>query len=98
MPPARRRHHDAGGSKPRGGGPFRSLFDGGGCPAERESGYIREKFLLEELFRQAPKRIMIVPIPARDPVTGKALEQWLDAPPSVNGGWNDVRDGLDAAS
>lgn len=70
----------------------------GGYPDGRDWDNIQEKFLTEELFRQAAKRIMMLPIPPRDPVTGEALQQWLDAPSSVDGGWNDFRDGLDASS
>ena len=70
----------------------------GGYSDGRDWDNIQEKFLTEELFRQAAKRIMMPPIPSRDPVTGEALQQWLDAPSSVDGGWNDFRDGLDASS
>jgi hypothetical protein len=38
---------------------------------------------------------MMLPIPERDPVTGKPLQQWLEAPSSVDAGLNDFRDGLD---
>ncbi len=70
----------------------------GGYPDGRDWDNVQERFLTDELFRQAAKRIMMLPIPPRDPVTGEALHQWLDAPSSVDDGWNDFRDGLDATS
>ncbi|MYH59150.1 MAG: hypothetical protein F4145_14415, partial [Boseongicola sp. SB0675_bin_26] len=70
----------------------------GGYPDGRDWDNIQERFLTDELFRQAAKRIMMLPIPPRDPVTGEVLQQWHDAPSSVDGGWNDFRDGLDATS
>jgi len=38
---------------------------------------------------------MMLPIPARDPVTGAAMDAWIDAPSSVDADLNDFRDGLD---
>ena len=45
--------------------------------------------------RAAAKRIMMLPIPDKDPVTGEPLHQWLNAASSVDAGLNDFRDGLD---
>ncbi len=68
----------------------------GGYPDGRDWDNIREEFLTEALYRAAAKLIMSLPIPAADPVTGKALTAWLEAPSSVDAGWNEFRDGLDA--
>ena len=68
----------------------------GGYPDGRDWDNIREEFLTEALYRAAAKLIMSLPIPAADPVTGQALTAWLEAPSSVDSGWNDFRDGLDA--
>ena len=38
---------------------------------------------------------MMLPIPARDPVTGGPMQEWMDAPSSVDADLNDFRDGLD---
>ena len=70
----------------------------GGYPEGRDWDNIQEAFLSEEDFRAAAKRIMMLPIPGCDPVTGAPLNQWLDAPSSVDAGWNDYRDGLDASA
>lgn len=70
----------------------------GGYPDGRDWDNIQEEFLTEEDFRAAAKRIMMLPIPGRDPVTGAPLHQWIDAPSSVDDGWNDYRDGLDRSS
>ena len=67
----------------------------GGYPGGRDWDNIPDSVLTEASRRAAAKRIMMLPIPDRDPVTGKALKQWLEAPSSVDGGWNDFRDGLD---
>lgn len=70
----------------------------GGCPDGRGGDNIQDGFLTDEPFRRAARRIMMMPIPPMCPVTGEAQQQWLDAPSSVDGGWNDFRDGLDASS
>lgn len=67
----------------------------GGYPEGRDWDNIQEEFLSDELYRAAAKLIMSLPIPSADPVTGGPLSQWLDAPSSVDAGWNDFRDGLD---
>ena len=41
---------------------------------------------------------MMLPIPNRDPATGKPMLEWHAAPSSVDGGWNDWRTSLDARS
>ncbi len=68
----------------------------GGYPDGRDWDNIQEEFLTEETRRAAAKRIMMLPIPDQDPVTGAPLQEWLDAPSSVDAGLNDFRDGLDA--
>ncbi len=70
----------------------------GGYPEGRDWDNIREEFLTEDLRRAAVKRIMMLPIPAADPVTGGPLHQWIDAPSSVNADLNAFRDGLDPGS
>ena len=67
----------------------------GGYPEGRDWDNIQEEHLTEDLRRAAAKRIMMLPIPARDPVTGGPMEAWIDAPSSVDAGLNDFRDGLD---
>ena len=67
----------------------------GGYPDGRDWDNIQEDYITEETRRAAAKRIMMLPIPARDPVTGDPLREWLEAPSSVDGGLNDYRDGLD---
>lgn len=69
----------------------------GGYPDGRDWDNVQEEFLSEENFRAAAKRIMMLPIPSRDPANGEPIEQWLHAPPSTEG-WNDYRDALDASS
>ncbi len=65
----------------------------GGYPDGRDWDNMREDHIGEEAFRAAVKRIMMLPIPARDPVTGVPMTEWLDAPSSVE--WGGPRDELD---
>ena len=67
----------------------------GGYPDGRDWDNMRQDGLGEDLRRAAAKRIMMLPIPSRDPVTGEAMEEWIDAPSSVDADLNDFRDGLD---
>ena len=67
----------------------------GGYPDGREWDNMQEEHLTLETFRAAAKRIMMLPIPARDPVTGSAMSHWIEAPSSVDAELNDFRDGLD---
>ena len=67
----------------------------GGYPEGRDWDNIQEDHITEETRRAAAKRIMMLPIPARDPVTGAAMQEWIDAPSSVDADLNDFRDGLD---
>lgn len=67
----------------------------GGYPEGRDWDNMQEEHIDLATFRAAAKRIMMLPIPARDPVTGEALTQWIDAPSTVDAGLNDFRDGLD---
>lgn len=66
----------------------------GGYPEGRDWDNIRDDLLTEEGRDAAAKRIMMLPIPARDPATGEAMAAWLEAPSSVDAGWNDYRDAL----
>ncbi|MEL6103725.1 MAG: hypothetical protein AAFR68_20745 [Pseudomonadota bacterium] len=70
----------------------------GGYAGGRDWDNIQEAYLTPELYYQACKRIMMLPIPDRDPATGEIMHAWHDAPSSVDGGWNDWRDGLDASA
>ena len=67
----------------------------GGYPDGRDWDNIQEDHITEETRRAAAKRIMMLPIPSRDPVAGKSMQEWIDAPSSVDAGLNDFRDGLD---
>ena len=67
----------------------------GGYPDGRDWDNMQEEHLTEESRRAAAKRIMMCPIPARDPVTGSIMQEWIDAPSSVDADLNDFRDGLD---
>ena len=67
----------------------------GGYPDGRDWDNMQEEHLTEEIRRAAAKRIMMLPIPARDPVRGEPMREWIDAPSSVDAGWNDFRDALD---
>lgn len=69
----------------------------GGYYGGRDWDNIQQEFLSDEDFRAACKRIMSLPIPDRDPVTGQEMVQWLDAAPSTEG-WNAFRDSLDRTS
>lgn len=67
----------------------------GGYPDGRDWDNIREDLITRADFRAAAKRIMMLPIPSRDPVTGEAMRSWIVAPSSVDADLNDYRDGLD---
>ena len=67
----------------------------GGYPEGRDWDNIQEDHITEETRRAAAKRIMMLPIPARDPVTGGPMQDWIDAPSSVDADLNAFRDGLD---
>jgi uncharacterized protein YjlB len=67
----------------------------GGYPDGRDWDNMQDDHLDEEPRRAAAKRIMMLPIPSKDPVTGNPLHQWIDAPSSVDANLNDFRDGLD---
>ncbi|WP_373354510.1 cupin domain-containing protein [Pseudoroseicyclus sp. CXY001] len=66
----------------------------GGYPDGRDWDNMRGERLDDLAAREAAKRIMMLPIPAKDPVTGAAMDDWLDAPSSVEADLNDFRDGL----
>jgi uncharacterized protein YjlB len=68
----------------------------GGYPDGRDWDNMQEDSITEAARRAAVKRIMMLPIPMRDPATGKPMQDWMDAPSSVDAGLNDYRDGLDA--
>lgn len=67
----------------------------GGYPDGRDWDNCQQEFFTEDLRRAAGKRIMSLPIPARDPVTGQPMHEWIDAPSTVDADLNDYRDGLD---
>lgn len=66
----------------------------GGYPDGREWDNMQEDHISLVEFREAAKRIMMLPIPLRDPVTGAAMREWIEAPGSVDAGLNEFRDGL----
>ena len=70
----------------------------GGYPDGRDWDNIQEAYLTEDAYRATVKRIMMLPIPARDPVTGEPMHQWLNAPSSGEVGMDGIRDSLDAVS
>lgn len=67
----------------------------GGYPEGRDWDNMQQEHLSEKRRRAAVKRIMMLPIPARNPVTGEPLQEWIDAPSSVDAELNEYRDGLD---
>lgn len=67
----------------------------GGYPEGRDWDNMQEEHITEEARRAAAKRIMMLPIPARDPVTGGPMQEWIEAPSSVDADLNAFRDGLD---
>jgi len=67
----------------------------GGYPDGRDWDNIQEEHITEEARRAAAKRIMMLPIPPRDPVTGAAMQAWIDTPSSVDAELNEFRNGLD---
>lgn len=67
----------------------------GGYPEGRDWDNVQQAFLTEDTRRQAAKRIMMLPIPARDPATGQPMHHWIDAPSSVDADLNNHRDSLD---
>ena len=69
----------------------------GGYVDGREWDNVPDASLTPESRYSAVKLIMSLPIPTRDPVTGGPMDAWINLPSSVDTGWNDFRDGLDAA-
>ena len=67
----------------------------GGYPDSRDWDNMQEEHITLEASRAAAKRIMMLPIPTCDPVTGEAMQEWIDTPSSVDADLNDFRDGLD---
>jgi uncharacterized protein YjlB len=65
----------------------------GGYPDGRDWDLMRDEHVSEAEWRDAIKRIMTLPIPNRDPLTGEAMEQWQQAPSSVE--WGQPREELD---
>ncbi|MFC0009875.1 cupin domain-containing protein [Devosia nitrariae] len=68
----------------------------GGYPDGRDWDNMQDDHITEDIRRAAAKRIMMLPIPSRDPVTGNPMQEWIEAPSSVDADLNDFRDGLDA--
>jgi len=66
----------------------------GGYPDGRDWDNCQQALFTEELRRTAAKRIMMLPIPGKDPVTGQPMHEWIDAPSSVDAELNEFRDGL----
>ena len=57
---------------------------------------MQEANLDEAGFRAAAKRIMMLPIPSRDPATGSTMQEWINAPSSVDARLNGFCDNLDS--
>jgi uncharacterized protein YjlB len=55
----------------------------GGYPDGRDWDLMRDEQMTDQERHDAIKRIMSLPIPDRDPVTGEAMQIWRDAPSSV---------------
>ncbi|WEK06093.1 MAG: cupin domain-containing protein [Candidatus Devosia phytovorans] len=66
----------------------------GGYPDGRDWDNCQQDKLTIDLHREAAKRIMMLPIPPRDPATGEVMQHWIDAPSSVDADLNDYRDSL----
>jgi uncharacterized protein YjlB len=66
----------------------------GGYPDGRDWDNVQEAHLDKAGHREAVKRIMMLPIPSRDPATGEPMKEWIDAPSSVDAGLDDFRDSL----
>lgn len=69
----------------------------GGYPEGRDWDNVQQDQLDEATRRAVGKRIMSLPIPALDPVTGQPMHEWIDTPSSVDAELNDYRDGLGVA-
>lgn len=67
----------------------------GGYPDGRDWDDVQEEFLNENDYKQMCKRIMMLPIPNKDPVTGCIMTDWHKAPSLVDAGWNAWRATLD---
>lgn len=65
----------------------------GGYPDGRDWDLMRDEHVSEADWRDALKRIMTLPIPDRDPVTGETMRQWQEAPSSLE--WGQPREELD---
>lgn len=66
----------------------------GGYPEGRDWDNVQQALLDKDSHREAAKRIMMLPVPGRDPATGEPMRHWIDAPSSVDAGLNDYRDAL----
>jgi uncharacterized protein YjlB len=62
----------------------------GGYPDGRDWDLVVDDRMTDEERHDAIKRIMMLPIPDRDPVTGDPMDPWRDAPSSVQAyrDWN----------
>ena len=67
----------------------------GGYPEGRDWDNMRDEQIIEQQCREAWRRIMSLPIPAKDPVTGDAMAEWINAPSSGAWGFDKMRDWLD---
>lgn len=66
----------------------------GGYAEGRDWDLIRDEHVSETDWRSAVKRIMSLPIPYQDPVTGEAMQHWRQAPSSLD--WGQPREELDS--
>lgn len=67
----------------------------GGYPDGRDWDNMRDDAITEVERVAAAKRIMSLPIPATDPVSGSPLQTWITAPSSGDAGLDDFRNGLE---
>lgn len=66
----------------------------GGYPDDRNWDNVRPENLTDTGYREVGKRIMMLPVPKRDPVHGKPLADWINAPSSLDV-WGRWRERLD---
>ena len=63
-----------------------NVFMVGGYPEGRDWDLMVDGEVSESEMRLAVKRMMTLPIPARDPITGTPMQLWRDAPSSLEWG------------
>ncbi|MEP4768958.1 MAG: hypothetical protein ABJY83_13720 [Roseibium sp.] len=69
----------------------------GGYPDGRDWDNLRQDHMSDADRIAAVKRIMMLPIPSKDPVSGDPIHEWIEAPSSGDAGLDDYRLALDSA-